>query len=58
MTWLAGIVPPSGSGGPFGWQSMKYSAISDCGSEEQLVSLPSIAERPVSSTVTTARFSA
>ena len=35
---------------------MKYSAISDCGSEEHLVSLPSVPNSPESSTVTTARF--
>ena len=37
---------------------MKYSAISDWGWETQVVSLPSTASGPVSSTVSTARLSA
>ena len=37
---------------PAGWQSMKYSAISDCGSDEHSVSSPSTASGPESSTVT------
>ena len=45
-------------GGPAGSQEMKYSAISDCGSDEQRVSLPSVPSSPVSSTVTTARLAA
>ena len=36
---------------------MKYSAISDCGSDEHSVSAPSCDSGPESSTVTTARFS-
>jgi hypothetical protein len=55
-TWLAGISPPSGSAGPFGVQSMKYSAIRDCGSEAQRVSFPSTDSGPESETVATARF--
>ena len=45
-------------GGPAGSQEMKYSAISDCGSEEQRVSLPSTPSAPESSTVTIARLAA
>ncbi len=50
---------PSNSsiGGPFGVQSMKYSAISDCGSVEQIVSSPSTATGPDSSALSTARLS-
>ena len=35
--WLAGIVAPEGRTGPAlpGWQSMKYSPISDCGRDWQ-----------------------
>ena len=56
-TCSAGISPFSGSGGPFGLQVRKYSAISDCGSLEQRVSSPSVPSSPESSIVTTARFS-
>ncbi len=48
----------AGIGSPFGSQSMKYSAISDCGSDEHSVSVPSVDSGPESWTVTTARFSA
>ena len=43
-------------GSPFGVQSMKYSAISDCGSLRQTVSWPRTATGPLSSTLTTARL--
>ena len=52
-----GTVAPSGRALPAGWQSMKYSAISDCGSDEHSVSSPSTASGPESSTVTMARLS-
>ena len=48
--------PLDSTSGPSGSQSMKYSAISDCGSLEQVVSSPSTASGPLSSTVTTARL--
>ena len=56
---LGSVVLPSwsvGIGSPFGWQSMKYSAISDCGSDEHSLSAPSCDSGPRTSTVTTARF--
>ena len=62
-TWLAGMSATGSSassssaiGGPAGSQEMKYSAISDCGSEVHFESSPSVPSSPVSSTVTTARF--
>ena len=39
--------PAPRSAAPFGVQSMKYSAISDCGSVEQIVSSPSTATGPL-----------
>ena len=64
-TWLAGMSGSGSSvssssviGGPAGSQEMKYSAISDCGSDEQRVSSPRVPSSPVSSTVTIARFAA
>ncbi len=64
-TWLAGTSGSGSSvssssviGGPAGSQEMKYSAISDCGSEEQRVSSPRVPSSPVSSTVTIARLAA
>ena len=57
--WLTsfGTVAPSGSASPAGWQLMKYSAISDCGSDEHVVLSPRTDRGPESSTVRTARFS-
>ena len=52
-----GTVAPSGSASPAGWQSRKYSAIRDCGSELHSVSSPSTASGPDSSIVTSARLS-
>lgn len=43
-------------GSPLGAQSMKYSAMSDCGSLLQIVPSPSTATGPLSSTLTTARL--
>ena len=64
-TWLAGMSASGSSassssaiGGPAGSQEMKYSAISDWGSEEHLVSVPSVPSSPESSTVTIARLAA
>ncbi len=43
-------------GSPFGVQSTKYSAISDCGSLRQIVPSPSTETGPLSSTFATARL--
>ena len=52
----AGIGPFRGCVEVPGWQSRKYSAISDCGSEEQLASALNSGKLESSSTVTSAVF--
>ena len=52
----AGIGPVSGCAEVPGWQSRKYSAISDCGAEAQLASALNSGKLPSSSTLTIAVF--
>jgi len=60
LVWETGTSPLSGrSLWEFpGWQSRKYSAISDCGCEEQVASTRNCDTGPLRVTVTTARLAA